>query len=191
MAASSTAGQQGGTNVWTLRDVMTVEEFRTILFSQQATESVHVTVNGVMAGTKVAIVGDTSPGTDGLELRGTTTEGRLFMIVRRQRYLSGPPLPEGRWVRLDPANTTAPSVTLNSWLLASASLMDTSRLIGGPSNAAVRREGSATIDGEPVTTYRADTAGGPTTVYVDAHNRLGSDRGRASPNVNRRSPRGQ
>jgi hypothetical protein len=71
----------------------------------------------------------------------------------------------------DEANTTARSVTLNSWLVATARLLDTSDLFNAPNNAAVRRVGPATIDAEPVTMYRADTASGSTTVYVDARNR--------------------
>ena len=50
-------------------------------------------------------------------------------------------------------------------------MLDVSRLIGGGPKAAVRRVGPATIGTEAVTMYRAETAGRPTTLYVDAHNR--------------------
>lgn len=172
--ASSAPSSSGpaAADVWGLRDEMSVEEFRSVLLSQQATEPAHVTAEGTVADRQVSVSGDTSPGEGSLALQGTAEDGRRFVIVGGERYFSGKPLAQGVWAHLDAADTSEASTTLNDWLIGHAVLMDPSRLIGEPANAAVRRVGPATLGSEQVTQYRADTDGGPTTVYVDARNRV-------------------
>lgn len=157
--------------MWVLRDVMTLGDFRTVLSSQQFAQPARVTLKGTVGGQQIAIAGGTSPGSDSLDLKGNVTGGQAFVIVQRQRFWFGPPLADGTWVHLDPANTTAKSVLINTGLIALAGLLDASRLIGGPSNAAVRRVGPDTIDAESVTKYQVESNGGPTVVYVDDRNR--------------------
>jgi hypothetical protein len=106
-------------------------------------------------------------------LTGTATAGGVrFTIVGPDRYFSTKTLLGGTWVRLDHADASPESSAVHSWLVAKAILLAPSQLLGGPDNAAVRRVGQESIGAEPVTKYRADTAGGPTTVYVDDRNRV-------------------